>query len=392
MKGNLLILPTHTTPPTAQFARRPPTPLSDEGLKFIQDNYGILEFTVEFASTTHPSLLLYYGSFDKWNEVYTSTDNCLERYESASTRVDLKLRGSVVKEVNEVTELSFVGREMTRAKGHVYFTSNTPQWFFLAISNCHPQSNNADAERCANTGYCQGPTIAKMEYSFTNGSDMDRKHFSYDVFGLRIMYIIFFTAQVILTVVCRVVRNALSQLNKYHVTVQLLVISVTLTAVSYLISVVAYEEMAQKGLEHNELHTAASFLFNMADLLMVYLLVFLGKGWTLVRYKISSGGRLKLTVLMTFTFFSSIALDAWKTNGYDTATVVFFYSTPPGVCFMWLRTVAALWFYYCCWTTQNSFQTKRNFFFRFKIFFTSWLLMRPTICLACMYGLDDHER
>ena len=201
-----------------------------------------------------------------------------------------------MKEIDSLTELSFVGREMTRASGYVYFTSHTPQWFFFVISNCEPQQNGADAERCSNEGYCQGPTIARIDYNFTNGSSLSKKHFSYDVFGLRAMYIVFFTFQVLLTITCRFLRNVLSQLNKYHVTVQLLTCSVTLAAASHLFSVVAYEELAGKGLEHNELHSAASFLFNLSDLLMVYLLVFLGKGWTLVRYKISSGGRLKVRV------------------------------------------------------------------------------------------------
>jgi hypothetical protein len=95
--------------------------------------------------------------------------------------------------------------------------------------------------------------------------------------------------------------------------------------------------MANKGIENNELLTVASFIFNISDLIFVYLLIFLAKGWTLVRYKISSTGRIKLTVLMTFTFFASVALDSWKSYGYDEAMTSFFYATPPGACFLWLR-------------------------------------------------------
>ena len=45
------------------------------------------------------------------------------------------------------------------------------------------------------------------------------------------MYIMFFVLQGSLTVLCRYLRNALSAANKYHVTVKLLVTSVTTTAV-----------------------------------------------------------------------------------------------------------------------------------------------------------------
>ena len=56
---------------------------------------------------------------------------------------------------------------------------------------------------------------------------------------------------------------------------------------SHLLNIVVFEEMANHGIEHNALSTVASFLFNISDVMFVYLLIFLGKGWTLVRYKIS---------------------------------------------------------------------------------------------------------
>lgn len=77
-----------------------------------------------------------------------------------------------------------------------------------------------------------------------------------------------------------------------------------------------------------------------------------------MRYKISSTGRVKIAVLATLMFFSSIVLDAWKADGFDSATVVYFYSTPPGRLLLWLRFVALLWFVYCCQTTMKAFDTK----------------------------------
>ena len=91
-------------------------PNTEDGLAYIRDNFGLIDFKVQFATTSRPSLLLYYGTFDDWNEIYTSTTTCLERYEKAPTKLDLSIRGSAVKDVHAST-LEFSGRDMTEASG-----------------------------------------------------------------------------------------------------------------------------------------------------------------------------------------------------------------------------------------------------------------------------------
>jgi len=55
------------------------------------------------------------------------------------------------------------------------------------------------------------------------------------------MYITFFVFQILLCAVCKFVRGELLAVNKYHVTVRMLVTSITATALSHLLNVAAYE-------------------------------------------------------------------------------------------------------------------------------------------------------
>jgi hypothetical protein len=56
------------------------------------------------------------------------------------------------------------------------------------------------------------------------------------------------------------------------------------------------------------------------------------------------------------------------------------------------RVITTVWFFYCCWTTQKSFESKRRFFFRFKVFFGLWISSKPALAWICQYGLDDNIR
>ena len=168
--------------------------------------------------------------------------------------------------------------------------------------------------------------------------------------------------------------------------------SVIVAWVSHLTSMIYYEMYAATGLANYKGPSVASFLFNASDLLVVYLLIFLAKGWTLVRYKISCGGRIKISILITVTMFATIALDSWKSYGFDASQVVYFYASPPGKIVVWLRVFTLAWFVYCCWTTVKSFDTKRRFYTRFSAIFSIFLGMKPLMVAVCGTALDDNNR
>lgn len=173
--------------------------------------------------------------------------------------------------------------------------------------------------RCSEKGYCQGPLWAKVGLEMTNGSNRNKKQFSYDVMGVRELYITYFTLVTVMMFWLRVVRDRLISQNKYHSTVQVLHLSIFLNWASLLFEMIHVMTFADDGKGHPWMTRVGSVLMSLSDLLVIYLLIFLAKGWTLVRYKISSGGRLKIAVLITLTLFSSMGMEVWKSYGYARA-------------------------------------------------------------------------
>jgi len=111
----------------------------------------------------------------------------------------------------------------------------------------------------------------------------------------------------------------------------------------------------------------------------------------LLALRISSQGRLKIAVLSTVTFIATVILDAWKSAGYDEATVVYFYATVPGLCVLYLRAFTWMWFVYCCYTTMKSFDSKKVFFKKFTVAFGAWMLVGVVMAIACEQ-LGEEER
>jgi hypothetical protein len=377
-----------------------PTPQSIQGVSndeakqhLVKDRFGFIEFEVDYAEGTKPSLLLYYNGFEGW-ETVIGEDNgldCGQRYARATAVVDLTRESEAVKEVS-LSKVKWDGRDTVRASGFLYFRSISPQWFFVALANCQPPLLAEDQARCDAQGFCQGPLLASVSFNMTNGSDERTKHFSYDEMGVLELYITAAVLQTLLNVWLLHIRRSLLAVNKYHATVQLLMASGALAWVSNLCNLAYYETYSRHGYADPVGLTIGSFLASASDLLVVYLLILLAKGWTLVRYKISSQGRVKLAVLMTVTFVSTLALETWKARGFDSATVVYFYMTPPGLLVVWLRSLAVVWFVYCCWTTMKSFKSKKRFYTRFALIFTAYLSAKCLMVPICSVALTDNNR
>jgi len=119
-----------------------------------------------------------------------------------------------------------------------------------------------------------------------------------------------------------------------------------------------YVNFGENGIGYPWCLRLGSILASLSDLLVVYLLIFLAKGWTLVRYKISSGGRIKIAVMITMTLFSSMGMEVWKTYGYNSQIVVNMWVSGPGITYLYIRFFIVAWFAYSCNTTMRAFKSK----------------------------------
>jgi len=257
---------------------------ADDETQTNKDSFGTFAFDIDFASGTDPYLLFYYAGFDAWNAIYNSRLSCGERMARAETVTRLSEVSQINKEV-AVGSVKWDGQKTLTASGHLYFMSKNPHWFFVAVANCAPPLPSTTASlRCQSLGYCQGPVLAKVSYEMTNGHGPN-KHFSYDLLGIREMYIAFFAAQTALLGVSRYVRKEMLHSNKLHLTFSLTLYSILLAWLSHLVNMIYYLAYAATGVVSVVFPSIASFVFNLSDLLLVYQLIYLAKGWTLVRYK-----------------------------------------------------------------------------------------------------------
>ena len=101
---------------------------------------------------------------------------------------------------------------------------------------------------------------------------------------------------------------------------------------------------------------------------------------------------MKIAVLITLTLFSSMVLEAWKSYGYSSEILVNQWVSGPGIIYLYIRALIAVWFVYCCLTTIRAFQTKRRFYNRFCTIFTFWLLLKPIMVFVCQITLTDDNR
>ena len=200
------------------------------------------------------------------------------------------------------------------------------------------------------------------------------------------------TFQAIILLLSRWIRNQLLTANKLHVTVSILFNSVLVQFFALCFSLGHWQHFALTGTVVPGTRTVGSVLSIVSELLIVYILIFLGKGWSLIRYKISSAGRVKIAALMTFTVFWELAVQAWKADGIDAARVLYIYSTGPGLMIIWIRVFTAFWFAYCCWTTMKSFDNKKHFYRKFLVFGFTWMLLKPIMAFICNAQVADTHR
>ena len=147
--------------------------------------------------------------------------------------------------------------------------------------------------------------------------------------------------------------------RKYHWTVHMLAISIFIHLVALLLAMIHYSMYDADGVGDPILLEISAYLNIACETLFIALLILLAKGWTIVRRKISPGGRIKIAVFCCIYFLSGIFAKIWSHLSYDVAEVTYVYESPPGTMLLILRTLAALWFYYAGRTTRINFEKKK---------------------------------
>ena len=239
--------------------------------------------------------------------------------------------------------------------------------------------------------YCMGPVNIDYNFHLTNGDERLTREFSYDEITVFPTALAFFVFQSLLVVASLLVRRMLVVQRKLHHTARILNEAILFEWLSQLASVAYYGRYASTGRSSPWILTLSRMFRGVADVEMVLLFVFLAKGWTIVRRKLSIGGRIKVAVYGTTYALASFVALVWSRLGYDPAVVGFYYASYPGAFLAALRLFACCWFLYCCHVTRRTFKAKRAFFLKLTVTGAAWLAALPGAILTA-YLCDDTAR
>ena len=98
--------------------------------------------------------------------------------------------------------------------------------------------------------------------------------------------------------------------------------------------------MAADGRGVPQARKAATFVYLVADALVLLLLSLCAKGWNIVRRKLSFKTRIQVCVFMTTYVCMTVVVFTWHVVSADPALSVYIYDSPPGYLLVCMRGVA----------------------------------------------------
>jgi len=240
-----------------------------------------------------------------------------------------------------------------------------PHFWYFVVSNC----NNSK------------PINLKYHFQWLNKGGAWTRQFSFDEQGLPAMYLVFWLFFMILTAVhlwgvVILVRN-----GSYHPLVRILTACIVLELFSLFFLFIHYAEYANNGRGSPGLKEFAEFVDLAAQLLFIFLLILIAKGWAISKNEITD----KYIIIGTMAILSILYLSMfiWDQVGRSAASSVYIYDAGAGISLLVFRTLAMFWFIFCVFQTtrEETNPNKRLFYFVFAAAFSIWFIMLPFIAI-----------
>jgi len=357
-----------------------------------------VQWEVEFpAGASELHLVFYYRDWESWTSTFADdVDDCTSKISPSLNRAVFKLSQSTLTGLNvpslsNTTSAKFDGARTILARGSSPFPTRRTRWFFAAFAHCSP---TCDAGATGNR-FCQGPVRVRYKMTMSNGLSTMHKHFPVNEFGLLeadIVFLLLQSAAVLLSY--RVAtRLAAPAVNKYHVTVAVLHQSVLLHWCALLLSTCYRVQFARTGVRGKMLwlKTLSLFFRGTGEMALLLLLIWLAKGWTIVRQQLSSQGKLRLTLYMAVYCTTYWFAVVWSQQ-QPMFDVAYMYDTPPGRVLVALRCAGFFWFSFACLTTHRNFHRKLRFYRKFFALFSVWFLSLPAVVLIAREHIQTYYR
>lgn len=161
------------------------------------------------------------------------------------------------------------------------------QCFYIVIGNCNTSSQSSMSQRDIDTEYLFLLRNGKSEWDY---------ELSYDEHGMLIFSILFFLLEMFLTFGSFLISNNLRRMEKYHPTVKILNYSIYCQDCCCLFLLLYYLFYSDSGKIFPLLRLFSSLFYTISESLIILLFILIGKGWTIIRRKISRNGRVRISV------------------------------------------------------------------------------------------------
>jgi len=352
-----------------------------------------LRWTATLPQGSQAELLLYRFDFATWRTFLREPMSCGQRLRASK----FATRFSSYKQLDaplpeHVARLPAAGGRNASAlathSGSVRFETNFAVVWFIAFAHCQ-------SDAVCNTSFsCQAPLEVVYDLEMTNGGGRGQRHFPADEHGVYTAFIAFLVLQVLLLLGASHVHRLLrghSSGDMRHFTFGILCASVAAQTLACALGLAYYDGIAVTGVRDRRLDVASQLLSGAADTLLLLLIILLAKGLTIVRYKISAGGRVKIAACTATYALLLLAMVVWGEVQHDPGDVVYKYQSAPGAALVVVRVLAVLWLGHAGWTTLHQFSAKRGFYRKFLPAAALWVLGLPLAVLLAT-SLDDWDR
>lgn len=132
--------------------------------------------------------------------------------------------------------------------------------------------------------------------------------------------------------------------NMLHHTVKILFTCIVLTFLGSLLYAIHLGVLSGDGRGVVALLYMAHVCYALSTSLMLLEIIVITKGWTIVRRKISAGGRMKIAAFITTFFVLYLTCIFWAILNQDISKYSTIYETPPGIALIVIRFLAGMWF------------------------------------------------
>uniref|UniRef100_A0AC35FBQ3 GPR180/TMEM145 transmembrane domain-containing protein n=1 Tax=Panagrolaimus sp. PS1159 TaxID=55785 RepID=A0AC35FBQ3_9BILA len=347
------------------------------------------KFSYEFqypASFAVESMYMYYDTADQWKAAYNGSLTCQQReniLKPDNNQIIPLTPNAAFEDGAKCIEITRFNNTWYWCKGERSFFSMRPRWWYIAIGNC-------DADKTKRT------LLLYLEYKIlmTNAEPSNRwfYHFSFDEFYTLPITIAFMILELLLLIIAVVFTYMLKSRNMLHTTYKIFLYSMAFEFAALSLWWLHYDRFADDGSGFPSLKMCALFFRQMATITFIFLLLLMGKGYTITRARLSSRGTIRLFLFMVGFIMLEIATVIWEVTLFDPAQVTYISESFPSYFVLLLRLIAWSWFIRASAITVHKYPTKRTFYAIMSSLLSLWFIAGPIVTIFANFVLDNWVR